>query len=142
MYQEVTADTFGTLAEAASDSNGARGLSATIPTDATHYAVHSDGLSGYALRGDELCGVFSHASVKGRLSGILADAENVALRSGFHALRLDCFEGLAPVYRRHGFRETSRLAWDWAYAPDGWTDTLGTPSVVFMERPLSVEVAA
>jgi hypothetical protein len=47
---------------------------------------------------------------------------------------LQCFQGfLSEFYHKHGFRITSRIPWDEAFAPPEWDYTKnGTPNVVNM----------
>lgn len=85
-----------------------------------------DGKAGFALKGDDIVSVFSQGG--GRLRSIM----DTALANG--GQRLDAFDGFLPkAYARLGFRETSRVPWDESQRPEGWTDDMGKPDVVFME---------
>ena len=85
-----------------------------------------DGKAGFALKGDDIVSVFSQGG--GRLRSIM----DTALANG--GQRLDAFDGFLPkAYARLGFRETKRLPWDESQRPEGWTDDMGKPDVVFME---------
>lgn len=85
------------------------------------------GDSGFAIKGDELVNLYSFS--KGRGDALVRQAITEGAR------KLDCYDGyLAEVYKRNGFVETGRNAWDWQYAPDGWdASRWGTPDVVYME---------
>jgi len=95
--------------------------------------LSKDRQSGFYIKKDgELISVFSN--VRGRGDALMT----AAVKSG--AKKLDCFEDpknhkLPELYAEHGFRETSRMAWDDQYAPSGWDyDKRDHPPVVFMER--------
>lgn len=83
----------------------------------TRCVLATDGLSGYAVRGDgELLGVFS--LVRGRGTKLVQDA---VFRGATH---LDCFDGYLPAfYARAGFVEVRREP-NWA--PGG-------PDIIWME---------
>lgn len=86
------------------------------------------GMAGYALRGDEIVSVFNRSKIRGLGRAVLRHAIAMGGR------RLDCFDGkLVDIYKSVGFVEESRLAWDDAYAPEGWDyETHGRPDVVVM----------
>lgn len=101
--------------------------------------VADDGLSGFAVKPDgDIVSVWSLA--KGRLAEML----DVAREAGGY--RLDCFQPLAKVYQRHGFRVTGRVRWDDQYAPEGWDyGQNGRPDVIYLALDVarqSQEVAA
>lgn len=94
-----------------------------------------DGLSGFALDGEDIVSVFSHNNApRGRLRQII----DTAITNGGRTL--DAFDtGLPAMYARLGFKETSRLPWDPNRAPKNWPAELGSPDVVFMEYDGDVE---
>ena len=85
-----------------------------------------DWKSGFAVKPDgDIVSVFSLG--KGRLADMLA----LARENG--GLKLDCFEPLAPVYERYGFKVTDRADWSDDYAPANWNyAALGRPAVLFL----------
>lgn len=89
--------------------------------------LSDDHQTGFALKGTEIVSVFS--TVKGRGS------ELMALAIAWGGRKLDCFDcGLVDFYIKCGFEETGRMAWDDAYAPEGWDyEAHGRPDVVFMD---------
>lgn len=49
--------------------------------------------------------------------------------------RLDCYgDGLVDVYTRYGFEPVARVAFNEAYANDGWSSDKGTPYIYFMKH--------
>ena len=114
---------------------GDQGLCVSLPDDEADLFISMDGLSGYALTGNNLGSVFS--SAKGRLAGMIQNARARARLDGQRVMRLDCFAPLAKVYARHGFLTTGSTDFDWQYAPKGWASKHGEPDVVFMSMPLS-----
>lgn len=94
-----------------------------------------DGLSGFALKGEDIVSVFSHpASGGGRARKII----DVAVANGGRTL--DCFDGkLVQIYSALGFREVRRESWNDEFKPDGWKAEWGKPDVVFMAYGQSVE---
>lgn len=131
-----------------------RGESGLMVSEVSPYAANGmilflspDGLSGFGLHptGDgefDMVHVFSHADVKGRLPEMVAMAEAVAIANGAISLSLDCFAPLVPIYSRFGFLERDRVSFDWEYAPEGWSEDMGEPDVVFMAKSLSVMAIA
>ena len=94
-----------------------------------------DGLSGFALKGDDIVSVFKHPDSKNKnaMQSMLA----LAVEQG--GRRLDAFDTVLPHgYALQGFKVVSRLAWDDAQAPPGWSKehfaeyNNGEPDVVFM----------
>jgi|GEM_PF-5721533 len=134
IYRRATHAEYLASLDASRRQRGDAGLCVADPDSGADLFLSADGLSGYALEGGNLGSVFS--SAKGRLSGMIRDAKSRARRAGEHALKIDCFEPLAVVYERHGFERCSTLAFDWAYAPAGWTKRHGEPDVVFMSLPI------
>lgn len=94
-----------------------------------------DGLSGFALKGEDIVSVFSHpASGGGRARKII----DVAVANGGRTL--DCFDGkLVQIYSALGFREVRRESWNEEYRPDGWQDAWGKPDVVYMEHGQNID---
>lgn len=94
-----------------------------------------DGLSGFALKGEDIVSVFSHpASGGGRARKII----DTAVANGGRTL--DAFDGkLVQIYAALGFREVRREAWNDAYKPEGWKDEWGKPDVVYMEYDGDIE---
>lgn len=94
-----------------------------------------DGLSGFALDGENIVSVFSHPDApRGRLRKII----DVAVANG--GRKLDAFDGnLTRMYSALGFVETGRVPFDPAQAPADWPASLGTPDVVFMEYGDQIE---
>ena len=91
--------------------------------------VAPDALSGFALDGDTIVSVFSHPQAGG---GRLPTIIDVAVANG--GRKLDAFDGkLVQMYAALGFKETGRVPFDPAQAPEGWKAEWGTPDVVFME---------
>ena len=94
-----------------------------------------DGLSGFALKGDDIVSVFKHPDLKKK--GVAAAALALAVENG--GRRLDAFDTELPkLYSKFGFRAVARIKWSEADKPDGWDkDTYrdynnGEPDVVFM----------
>jgi hypothetical protein len=94
-----------------------------------------DGLSGFALNGDDIVSAFKHPASTERT------AVRRILRSAVAAggRRLDAFDTVLPdLYSGLGFRAVARLAWNDRYAPGDWDYTRfekynrGRPDVVFM----------
>ena len=120
--------------------NSARSKNPNAPSvaeyDASEYDnmrtfLLDDGKAGYAIEEDgTLVGVFKSpdSNLKNALSIIVPEA----IRNG--ATKLDAFEGfLTEQYAKYGFVEVDRVPWDEQYRPEGWTDEMGTPDVVYME---------
>jgi hypothetical protein len=94
--------------------------------------LSSDGLAGFALKGDDIVSVFSRGG--GRLRSII----DTAIANGGRTL--DAFDtgtadrpGLPQMYAALGFVETGRVSFDPSQSPPDWPAELGTPDVVFME---------
>ena len=136
LFFTVSASLFAAVAARAKESQGPKGLCMSIPEDdgETAFYLSEDMAAGYALQGNTIVGVFAHATEgKGSLPYILNDAACRVWDGEWQVLNLDCFEPLAAVYARYGFEETGRVAFDWQYAPEGWTPEMGEPAVVFMK---------
>ncbi len=95
----------------------------------------SDGLSGFALKGNDIISVFKDpsSSSKQTVASILA----LAVQEG--GKRLDCFDTVLPnIYAHEGFKAVSRTPFDDQFQPPGWDKSLfkafngGSPDVVFM----------
>lgn len=94
-----------------------------------------DGLSGFALKGEDIVSVFSHPRSGGSRARKIIDT---AVANGGRTL--DCFDGkLVQIYSALGFREVRRENWNDAYRPDGWQDAWGRPDVVYMEYASDVD---
>ena len=141
------------LIEIAPDSTGARYFSQQITSakDANKYGasvyvypeneyqqmrlfVTEDGSAGYALKPDgDVVSAFSAGKHKGVAQNILLHA----VEQG--GTKLDAFDTVLPdLYSTMGFRESGRLPWDDAQAPDEWNKAVfsafngGEPDVSFM----------
>ena len=91
--------------------------------------LSEDGKSGYAIKPDgDLISVFS---LPGAKQG--AAAVKSAIKNG--AKMLDCIGGFLSIYyRKFGFVEYKRIAWDDQYAPKNWDyDKYDRPDIIFME---------
>lgn len=137
-FKKAAHEQFVAALAAAAWSQGNKGACVSEPRNGADVALYlsDDGMTGFALDGDYLGSVFSHADAKGRLGAILSHAKWAAIWAGKRQLTLDCFAPLGGVYARHGFAETGRAAFDWQYAPDHWVPAYGEPDVVFMALPL------
>jgi hypothetical protein len=94
-----------------------------------------DGMSGFALKGDDIVSLFKHPDLKVR--GIANTSLMLATEQG--GRRLDCFDTQLPkLYSNSGFKAVARVKWNEDYAPPGWDKTTykefngGEPDVVFM----------
>lgn len=93
-----------------------------------------DGLTGFALKGDDIVSVFkARGGAKRAVDSLLPLAVQLGGR------QLDAFDTILPeLYAPHGFEVASRLSWVDEYAPDGWNKAAfedynrGEPDVVFM----------
>ena len=96
--------------------------------------VTEDGSAGYALKPDgDVVSAFSAGRHKGVAQNILLHA----VEQG--GTKLDAFDTVLPdLYSTMGFRESGRLPWDDAQAPDEWNKAVfsafneGEPDVSFM----------
>ncbi len=97
--------------------------------------VMDDGLSGFALDGDDIISVFGHPDAP---PGAVKSMFPVAAALG--GRRLDAFDTYLPkVYERAGFKAVAKLGFSREFAPDGWdydwfqTNMGGSdPNIVFM----------
>lgn len=94
-----------------------------------------DGLSGFALKGDDIVSLFKHDDSKAARFG----TTSLKLATEQGGRRLDAFDTMLPdLYSASGFKAVARLKWSDQYAPDGWdkatfaTFNNGEPDVVFM----------
>lgn len=94
-----------------------------------------DGLTGFALKGDDIVSVFKHPSSKAKK--VAEEMLKLAVENG--GRRLDAFDTQLPrLYSKAGFKAVARLKWNEEFIPDGWKkDTYsafnkGEPDVVFM----------
>lgn len=95
-----------------------------------------DGLSGFALKGEDIVSVFTHPRAGGQNRS--RKSIDTAIANG--GKTLDCFDGkLVQIYSALGFREVRRESWNDEYRPDGWKDEWGKPDVVYMEYGQDVE---
>jgi hypothetical protein len=106
------------------------------------------GLSGFALKADEIVSVFNHAAMRGRRA--TRTLLSVAVNAG--GSRLNAFDTVLPgLYGKCGFIPVARLAWSDALAPKDWdydgtaSFNGGRPDVVFMvswTKSLSARVSS
>ena len=94
-----------------------------------------DGLTGFAIKGDDLVSVFKHPTSEAR--GVAIPLARMAVWLG--ARRLDAYDTVLPyLYSTAGFKVTSRVKWSDEAASDNWDKTEfsafnnGEPDVVFM----------
>lgn len=120
--------------------NDARAKNPNVPSvaeyDVSEYEnmntfLLDEGRAGYAIESDgTLVGVFK--SPDSTLENALGTIVPEAIANG--ATRLDAFEGfLTEQYAKYGFVEVDRAPWDEQHRPEGWTDEMGTPDMVYME---------
>lgn len=97
-----------------------------------------DGLSGFALKGEDIVSVFTHPRAGGQNRS--RKSIDTAIANG--GKTLDCFDGkLVQIYSALGFREVRRESWNDQYRPEGWKDEWGKPDVVYMEYDGDIENA-
>ena len=101
------------------------------PSELTDHTLLTtpDGNAGVAVSPDgDVQNLYNHDGPDGAGRTLLEAAIAVGGRT------LDCYDGfLRELYADHGFRETGRMEFDPAYAPEGWdADRYGHPDVVFM----------
>ena len=94
-----------------------------------------DGLTGFAIKGDDLVSVFKHPTSEAR--GVAIPLARMAVWLG--ARRLDAYDTVLPyLYSTAGFKVASRVKWSDEAASDNWDKTEfsafnnGEPDVVFM----------
>lgn len=94
-----------------------------------------DGLTGFAIKGDDLVSVFKHPASEAR--GVAIPLARMAVWLG--ARRLDAYDTVLPyLYSTAGFKVASRVKWSDEAASDNWDKTEfsafnnGEPDVVFM----------
>jgi len=94
-----------------------------------------DGLTGFALKDDDLVSVFKHPSSDQR--GVAIPLARMAVWLG--ARRLDAFDTVLPsIYSTAGFKVAARIRWSEEQAPKNWDKKTfadyndGEPDVVFM----------
>lgn len=94
-----------------------------------------DGMSGFALKGDDIVSLFKHPDSKAK--GVADVSLKLATEQG--GRRLDAFDTVLPkTYSDSGFKTVARLKWNEEYKPSGWdketfkTFNGGEPDVVFM----------
>ena len=94
-----------------------------------------DGMSGFALKGDDIVSVFKHPNSQDR--GVAVPLARLAVWAG--GRRLDAFDTILPrLYSTAGFRVSTRMKWNDEYAPANWDKkefaafNNGEPDVVFM----------
>lgn len=93
--------------------------------------LRADKRVGYAVTADGTLTMLFNLAEPG--AGMVAVLDAID-RCG--AWQLTCFDGYLPAYyRRFGFVEVRREAFDPKLAPSCWREEDGTPDVVFMERP-------
>ena len=78
----------------------------------------------------DLVSVFKLPGSKEDINPLLHEAAKVAKTlDGF-----DINGKLPDLYAKHGFRPSGRMKFDPEFAPEGWTQEMGTPDVVFMVK--------
>ena len=102
--------------------------------------LSEDGLSGVAVKPDgDIVSVFNSAKKSMEEVGSRAHAlVELAKQNG--GKKLDAFDTFLPkLYSKHGFKETSRDAWNNEFAPEKWNRDFfkkwnnGEPDVVYMQ---------
>ena len=90
-----------------------------------------EGKVGFAVKSDgNLVSVFKHPDSEYKKA--IQQIVPLSLQSG--AKKLDAFEGyLTQEYAKAGFVEVKREPWGEEFKPEGWTEDMGKPDVVFME---------
>jgi hypothetical protein len=92
----------------------------------------ADGNGGYGIHHGELISVFS-------LPGYRYGSHLVRTAIEHGAWHLSCFDpggALTRFYGAHGFKQTSSVPWNQAYAPKEWNyKRFGTPDLIHMELP-------
>jgi hypothetical protein len=101
----------------------------------TRLFLAPDGLSGFALKGDDIVSLFKHPASKA--DGVAATTLALATEQG--GRRLDAFDTQLPrMYSKSGFAAVARLKWNDEHKPLGWDYATyadyndGRPDVVFM----------
>ena len=92
--------------------------------------IHHTGLAGFAITpSGELINGFNNSDIRGLGVELIKDAIKLG------ANHLNCFDGYLPkLYSSLGFIETSRIAFEDKFAPEGWDySKLGRPDIIFME---------
>jgi hypothetical protein len=97
--------------------------------------VTKDGMSGFALKGDDIVSAFK--SPKSADRGVAFSMIRMAVALG--GRKLDAFDTVLPsIYSVSGFKAVARMRWNDEFKPDDWNkDTFkafnnGEPDVVFM----------
>jgi hypothetical protein len=132
------AETFKNAIVRAKDSNK-YGAAVTVHETSDYEGMRlfttPDGLTGFALKGDDIVSLFKHDDTKAKRVG--TTSLNLATEQG--GRRLDAFDTMLPdLYSGRGFKAVARLKWSDQYAPDGWDKEAfkdynnGEPDVVFM----------
>lgn len=112
---------------------GNRGQYAVMPEgDDVQYYRNAMTHSGFAMQGGELCGVFSKWG--GQLPAIMGCVEYLCKRDGILLVTLSCFEPVAPIWVRYGFKVEHTVPFEDDLAPPNWPAMLGRPSVVYMSK--------
>ena len=93
--------------------------------------VTTDGSAGFAIKSDgDIVSVFNNRA--GPHRGVSPHMVALAIEQG--GKKLDAFEGpLTRIYDSMNFKEVGRDSWDESFRPEGWTDEMGTPDIVYME---------
>jgi hypothetical protein len=97
--------------------------------------VTKDGMSGFALKGDDIVSAFK--SPKSADRGVAFSMIRMAVALG--GRKLDAFDTVLPsIYSVSGFKAVSRMRWNDEFKPDDWNKETfkafngGEPDVVFM----------
>jgi hypothetical protein len=137
IYEISDPAVFGEVIAEVKEELGPVGAQVTVYDDYTgmRLFVMDDGLSGFALNGNDIISVFGHPDAP---AGAVKEMFPVATALG--GQRLDAFDTFLPkIYARAGFRAVAKLPFSREYAPDGWDydwfeDKMGDsdPDVMFM----------
>lgn len=108
------------------------------------YFMSGCGQAGFAICGDYLAFLWKHPMAHGEvIPAVLETIEQTYGEGVASYLHLDCFEWLAPVYERHGFRLVQAYDWNDDLAPKDWPKSmLGTPSYCSMFRYTKADTIA
>lgn len=140
MYKTVNFDLFKSMLQLAAEDMGTKAHCVTIPETqelGCKYFLHADGMSGFALKGNDMRYVFNVSDTKGLFGIMVMFAEAFARQKDYQTLTLECFDPLLRCYESHGFVVTQSFDWDDDQKPDNWDyKALGTPNYNFMVKLL------
>jgi hypothetical protein len=118
IYEISDPAVFGEVIAEVKEELGPVGAQVTVYDDYTgmRLFVMDDGLSGFALNGNDIISVFGHPDAP---SGAVKEMFPVAVALG--GQRLDAFDTFLPkIYARAGFRAVAKLPFSREFAPDNW----------------------